>query len=132
MGLFSKKEEKPYRVMHYEGIDSVGVNIPCNLAIKDNILSINFNSGMNVTLPMERIIKFETMKKDEFMMKYKNTNVSSEDQKDNISVLYLIITYTSKENQEKRIVLWAANYREIKYFIDLHYKYKQPIGNIEL
>ncbi len=92
-----------------------------------NILNINFNSGMNVTLPMERVIKSEAMGKNEFMMKYKNTNYDSK--KDNISVSYLVITYTSKE---KRIVLWAANFREITYFTKLHYEYKKPTGNIEL
>ncbi len=130
MNLFKKKEEKPYRVIHYEGINDVGVDIPCTLLIKDNILNINFNSGMSVTLPMERVIKFEAMGKNEFMMKYKNTNCDSK--KDNISVSYLVITYTSKEKEEKRIVLWAANFREITYFTKLHYEYKKPTGNIEL
>ena len=130
MGLFGKKEEKPYRVMHYEGIDNVGVDFPCTFLIKDNVLNINFKSGLNVTLPMERVIKFETMGKNEFMMKYKQTNYN--DKNDKIPVSYLVITYISKENEEKRIVLWAANYREQKYFTDLHYKYNKPIGNIEL
>ncbi len=131
MGLFKIKEEQPYRVMHYEGIDNVGVNIPCTLLIKDNILNINFNFGMNVTLPMERVIKFEAMNKNEFMMKYKNTN-NYDSKKDNITVSYLVITYTSKENKEKRITLWAANFREITYFTRLHYEYTRQIGNIEL
>ena len=130
MGLFSKKEDKPYRVMHYEGIDSVGVNIPCNLLIKDNVLNISFKSGVNVTLPMERVIKFEAMCENDFMMKYKQTNCN--DKNDKILVSYLVITYTSKENEEKRVVLWAANFREVKFFNELHYKYNKPIGNIEL
>ena len=130
MGLFGKKEEKPYRVMHYEGINSVGVDIPCNLLIKDNVLNIDFKSGMRVTLPVERIIKFEAMSKKEFMMKYKQTHYV--EKKDDISVSYLVVTYMSKENEEKRIVLWAANLREKMYFTDLQYKSKQPTGNIEL
>ena len=130
MGLFKfkEKEEKPYRVVHYEGIDNVGVDIPCTLLIKNNILNIKFNSDMNITLQMERVIKFEAMSENEFMMKYKNTNGNTK----KLPVSYLVITYTSKENEEKRIVLWAANYREMKYFTDLHYKYKKPMGNIEL
>lgn len=132
MGLFNigKKNEKPYRVMHYEGIDTVGLNMPCTFFIKKNVLNISFNSGMNVTLPMERVIKFESMSENDFMMKYKNTN--SLENKNSISVSYLVITYKSKENEEKRIVLWSANHREKMYFIDLHYKYKQSTGNIEL
>lgn len=132
MGLFGKKEDKPYRVMHYEGIDNVGINIPCTLLIKDNILNINFNSEMNVTLPTERIIRFEAMGENDFMMKYKNASSNSNNTKNNVPISYLVITYTSKENEEKRIVLWAANFREIMYFTDLHYKYKQPTGKIEL
>lgn len=132
MGLFGfgKKEEKPYRVVHYEGIDSVGVNIPCTLLIKDGVLNINFISDLNVTLPMSRVIKFEAMGKNEFMMKYKNTTATNN--KNSIRVSYLVITYTSKNDEEKRIVLWAANHREIMYFTDLHYKYKSATGNIEL
>ena len=132
MGLFGKKEEKPYRVMHYEGIDSVGVNIPCTFLIKDNVLNIDFNSGLNITLPMERVIKFEAMGENDYMMKYKNTSSNSNHTKNNIPISYLVITYKSKEDEEKRIVLWAANYREIMYFTNLHYKYKQPTGSIEL
>ena len=132
MGLFGKKGEKPYRVIHYEGIDSVGVNIPCTFLIKDNVLNINFNSGLNITLPMERVIKFEAMGENDFMMKYKSTHSDSNHTKNNIPISYLIITYKSKENEDKRIVLWTANYREIMYFTDLHYKYKQSTGNVEL
>ena len=104
----------------------MGVDIPCTLLIKNNILNIKFNSDMNITLPMERVIKFEAMSENEFMMKYKNTNGNTK----KLPVSYLVITYTSKENEEKRIVLWAANYREMKYFTDLNYKYKKPMGNI--
>ena len=41
MGLFNigKKNEKPYRVMHYEGIDTVGLNMPCTFFIKENVLN---------------------------------------------------------------------------------------------
>ena len=132
MGLFGfgKKDDKPFRVMHYEGIDSIGTDIPCTFLIKDDIMNINFNSGMNVTLPMERVIRFEAMGINDFMMKYKGTNAPNK--KNGIAVSYLVITYTAKDNTEKRIVLWAANHREIMYFTDLHYKYKQPTGNIEL
>ena len=66
------------------------------------------------------------------MMKYKNTHSDSNHTKNGIPISYLVITYKSKENEDKRIVLWAANYREIMYFTDLHYKYKKPTGNVEL
>ena len=132
MGLFGfgKKEEKPYRVMHYEGIDSVGADMPCNFIIKDDVLSINFTSGLNVTLSMDRVVRFEAMKMSDFMQKYKNT--TTPDKKNGIAVSYLVITYTSKDNEEKRIVLWAANAREIMYFTDLQYKGKPATGTIEL
>ena len=127
---FKKKEEKPYRVMHYEGIDNVAMNIPCALKIENDILSLNFNTDLNVTLQLNRIIRFEAMGENDFMMKYKNTN--SLNKKSAVPVSYLVITYTSKANEEKRIVVWAANHREIMFFTDLHYKFKRPTGNIEL
>jgi len=132
MGLFGfgKKEEKPYRVMHYEGIDNVSADMPCTFLIKDDVLNINFTSGLNVTLPMTRVVKFEAMYMNDFMMKYKNTDAPK--QKNGVTVKYLVITYTSKENTEKRIVLWAANLREMNYFTDLQYGYKSASGNIEL
>ena len=132
MGLFGfgKKEEKPYRVMHYEGIDGVGVDMPCTFIIKDDVLNINFTTGMNVTLPTTRIVKFESLGMSDFMMKYKNTNAPNK--KNGVTVSYLVITYISKSNEEKQIVLWAANAREIMYFTDLHYKFKPATGNIEL
>ena len=133
MGLFSKKkDDKPYRVMHYEGIDTVASNMPCTFLIKDNIININFTSGMSVTLPTDRVIRFESMKENEYLTKYKGTNASESNFKNNTAVSFLVITYTSKTNEEKRIVLWAANLRECLYFTDLQYKFKQPAGNIEL
>ena len=132
MGLFGfgKKEDKPYRVVHYEGIDSIGTDIPCTFLIKDDVIKISFTSGLDISLPMQRVIKFEAMKMNDFMMKYKNTNAPNT--KNGVNVSYLIITYTSKENEEKRIVLWAANAREIMYFTDLQYKHQPNVGNIEL
>ena len=133
MGLFSKKkDDKPYRVMHYEGIDTVASNMPCTFLIKDNIININFNSGINVTLSTDRVIRFEAMKENEYLTKYKGTNASESNFKNNTAVSFLVITYTSKTNEEKRIVLCAANLRECLYFTDLQYKFKQPAGNIEL
>ena len=40
MGLFGfgKKADKPYRVMHYEGIDSVASNMPCTFLIKNDVI----------------------------------------------------------------------------------------------
>lgn len=132
MGLFGfgKKEDKPYRVMHYEGIDSIGVDTPCTFLIKDEMLNINFNSGLNVVLPMARVTKFEAMGMNDFMMKYKGTNAPNN--KNGITVSYLVVTYMSKDNEEKRIVLWAANHREKMYFTDLHYTYKPTTGTLEL
>ena len=133
MGLFgfgNKKEDKPYRVMHYEGIDNVGADMPCTFIIKDDTININFTSGMNITLPMARVVKFESMYKSDFMMKYKNTTAPNK--QNGVQIKYLVITYMSKDNLEKRIVLWAANLRECNYFTDLHYKYQPAAGNIEL
>lgn len=127
---FGKKQEKPYRVVHYEGIDNVAMNIPCTLKIENDVLCLHFNSDLNVTLPLNRVIRFEAMGENDFLKKYKNTNAG--DKKSAVPVSYLVITYTSKDNQEKRIVVWAANHREIMYFTDLHYKFKQQTGNIEL
>ena len=134
MGLFGfgKKADKPYRVMHYEGIDSVASNMPCTFMIKDDVINIDFTSGMNVTLPTNRVIRFEAMKENEFLTKYKGTNASESNFKNNTGVSFLVVTYTAKDNQEKRIVLWAANIREVMYFTDLQYKYKPATGNIEL
>ena len=134
MGLFGfgKKADKPYRVMHYEGIDSVAYNMPCTFLIKDDVININFTSGMNVTLPIDRVVRFEAMGENAFLTKYKGANAPESHLKNNTGVSYLVVTYTTKDNQEKRIVLWAANIREVMYFTDLQYKYKPATGNIEL
>lgn len=133
MGLFGKKkDDRPYRVMHYEGIDTVASDMPCTFLIKDDIVNIDFKSGLKVTLPTERIVRFEAMKENEYKTKYKGTDASESDFKNNANVSFLVITYISKANEEKRIVLWAANIREVMYFTDLHYKFKHPAGSIEL
>ena len=132
MGLFGigKNSDKPYRVMHYEGIDGVGINIPCSFIIKDDVMNIKFKSGANVTLPMRRVVKFEAMGFGDFMMKYKSN--SGKSVKNEVTSSYLVITYLSKDNEEKLLVLWAANAREIMYFTKLHYEYGSVTGNIEL
>lgn len=78
---------------------------------------------------MERVLKFEAMAMSDFMMKYKGTVAPNK--KNGVNVSYLVITYTSEAKEEKRIVLWAANLREMMYFTDLQHKY-QPSGTLNL
>lgn len=127
--MFGFRKNKPYRVMHYEGIPGIANDIPCTIEIKNDIFTIHLSQDSNVQLPMNRIIKFEAMSEDDFMMKYKGTNSLTQY---SVPKLYLVISYYSKESEEKTIVLWAANFREINFFRDLQYNYKSTTGNIEL
>lgn len=121
--------KKPYRAIHYEGIPGVANDIPCTIEIKNDVFTIHLSQDSNVQLPMNRIVKFEAMPENDFMMKYKGTNSLTQY---SVPKLYLVITYYSKESEEKTVVLWAANFREINFFRDLQYNYKSTIGNIEL
>ena len=127
---FNKKEEKIYRVMHYEGLPNVATNMPCSFEIVENVFIIHINKDANVSLPMDRIKKFESMTEAEFLQKYHNS--IGHIFKNPNGVKFLVVTYISKTNEEKMVVLWANSMKECLFFTDLQYKYKQPIGNIEL
>jgi len=127
MGLFGKKEPKPYRVIYDEGIEDIATNLPCDLLINDDIMYIDFCSGLRVTLPMQRIIKIEALNTCDFYTKYRNAGGSI-----NAIDYFLVVTYTSKENDKKRLVLKSVTHRETMYFIELHHQYNKPSGHIEL
>ena len=127
--MFGFGKNRPYRVIHYEGIPGIANDIPCTFEIQNEIFTIHLPQDSNVQLPMNRIIKFEAMSENDFMMKYKGTNSLTQY---SVPKLYLVVTYKSKESEEKIIVLWAANFREIQFFRDLQYKYSSITGNIEL
>ena len=125
-----KKKLKSYNVMHYEGIPGMATNMPCTFDIKDDIFTIHLTQGTDVFLPIDKIIKFESMSENSFLQKYHNSN--GHNLKNTQGVAYLVITYISKENEEKIIVLWANTMKEVLFFADLQYKYKTLNKNIEL
>lgn len=58
---FGKNKNKSYSVMHYEGIPGIATNMPCSFEIINDILTIHLNKDSDVTLPLDRVIKFESM-----------------------------------------------------------------------
>lgn len=115
--LFSKKNKDIIRVMHYEGLEGFNQNYPCTIEEKEDVFEIKkINPELTVTLPKNKIVKIDSLRDHEFMQKYQNT-VGTNNKK-----FYLVITYNSKEGNEKQIVLWGTAAEGIK-FNDLKIKY---------
>lgn len=114
--LFQKNKKEVIKVVHYEGISEFNQDYPCSIEIKDTSFEIKkIKPEMVVTLPIEKIIKIDVLKEEEFMKKYHNTIGT------NKLKYYLIITYNSN-NQEKYIAFWGTA-KEAMKFHDLKCKY---------
>ena len=117
--MFGKKKNNVIKVCHYEGLVDFIQDYPCQISVADDVFTIEkIKPTATVTLPMERIIKFEAMSEIEFMKKYHNCSVEI----NKIPRNFLVVTYTSKNNTTEYIAFWAAGF-EMKKLIDLQYKY---------
>lgn len=124
--LFKKKNTNIINVMHYQGLEGFNQDYPCTIEVKENEFEIKkIKPELIVTLPINQIIRIDSLKDNEFMQKYNNT-VGTNKRK-----FYLIITYKSKDNKEKEIIFWGTASEAIK-FDDLKFKYNGNINNYSL
>lgn len=124
--LFKKKNKDIINVMHYQGLEGFNQDYPCLIEIKDDKFVIKrIKPELVVTLSINQIIKIDSLKDNEFMQKYNNT-VGTNNKK-----YYLVITYMSKDNQEKEIIFWGTASEAIK-FDDLKFKFSGNTENYSL
>ncbi len=124
--LFKKKNSNILNVMHYQGLDGFNQDYPCLIEIKEKEFEIRkIKPELTVTLPINQIIKIDSLKNNEFTQKYNNT-IGTNNKK-----YYLIITYKSKDNKEKEIIFWGTASEAIK-FDNLKYKYTGNTENYSL
>lgn len=117
--MFGKKKNSIIKVMHYEGLDNFIQDYPCTIEIKDDIFEIKrIKPEITVNLPITQIKKIEAMEEPRFMAKYHN-NDSRTDK--GLKKYYLVITYISKNNEEKYIAFWGTIF-EYNKFLDLQNK----------
>lgn len=117
--MFGKKKDSIIKVMHYEGLDGFIQDYPCTIEIKDNIFEIKrIKPETTVNLSITQIKKIETMEEPRFMMKYHNNDGTTDK---GMKKYYLVITYISKNNEEKYIAFWGTIF-EYNKFLDLQNK----------
>ena len=104
--MFGKNKNSIIKVMHYEGLDDFIQDYPCTIEIKDNTFEIKrIKPETTVNLSMAQIKKIETMEESRFMVKYHNNDATTDK---GMKKYYLVITYTSKNNEEKYIAFWGT------------------------
>lgn len=117
--MFGKNKNSIIKVMHYEGLDDFIQDYPCTIEIKDNTFEIKrIKPETTVNLSMAQIKKIETMEESRFMVKYHNNDATTDK---GMKKYYLVITYTSKNNEEKYIAFWGTIF-EYNKFLDLQNK----------
>lgn len=118
--MFGKnKKGKVIKVCHYEGIENFMQDYHCEIQLKEDVFEIKrIKPETIVSLPVERIIKFETMSEVQFMGKYHNCTIA-ENKK--IPKTYLVVTYKAKDDTIKYLAFWGVMSDAIK-LIDLAYK----------
>lgn len=128
--MFGKKKNLIIKAMHYEGLTDFIQNAPCEIEIKEgNFLIKRIKPEVIVTLPIERIKRFECLSENDFFTRYHNTSIDIS--KNRIQKYFLVVTYNSKEFNEKYLVFWAVPPQSMK-FIDLQYKYNSNTESYSL
>ena len=116
--MFGKKKKKNniIKVMHYEGLTDFIQDYPCTIEIKDDIFEIKrIKPETLVTLNRSQIIKIEMMEEERFMLKFHNEAKRTDK---GVKKYYLVVTYRSKENEEKYLAFWGTAFESGK-FLDL-------------
>ena len=109
--MFGKKSNI-IKVMHYEGLTDIIQDYPCTIEMKEDIFEIKrIKPETIVTLSKEQIIKIEMMEEAKFMLKYHNDNTTTDR---GIKKYYLVVTYISKEKEEKYIAFWGTSIESSK------------------
>lgn len=110
--MFGKKSNI-IKVMHYEGLNDFKQDYPCTIEMKDDIFEIKrIKPETIVTLSKEQIIKIEMMEESKFMLKYHNDNSTTDK---GIKKFYLVVTYMSREKEEKYIAFWGTSFESSKF-----------------
>lgn len=114
--MFGKNKNSIIKVMHYEGLNNFIQDYPCTIEIKDDIFEIKrIKPETTVNLSITQIKKIETMEESRFMVKYHNNDATTDK---GIKKYYLVVTYISKNNEEKYIAFWGTAF-EYNKFLDL-------------
>lgn len=124
--MFGKKSNI-IKVMHYEGLDDFIQDYPCTIEMKDDIFEIKrIKPETIVTLSKEQIIKIEMMEESKFMLKYHNDNTNTDR---GIKKYYLVVTYISKEKEEKYIAFWGTAIESSKFLKLQNMELKENTSN---
>ncbi len=117
--MFGKNKNSILKVMHYEGLDGFIQDYPCTIEMKNDTFEIKrIKPETTVNLSITQIKKIETMEEPRFMVKYHNNDAMTDK---GIKKYYLVVTYTSKSNEEKYIAFWGTAF-EYNKFLDLQNK----------
>lgn len=117
--MFGKNKNSILKVMHYEGLDGFIQDYPCTIEMKNDTFEIKrIKPETTVNLSITQIKKIETMEEPRFMVKYHNNDATTDK---GIKKYYLVVTYTSKSNEEKYIAFWGTAF-EYNKFLDLQNK----------
>lgn len=124
--MFGKKSNI-IKVMHYEGLNDFIQDYPCTIEMKDDIFEIKrIKPETIVTLSKEKIIKIEMMEESKFMLKYHNDNTTTDR---GIKKYYLVVTYISKEKEEKYIAFWGTSIESSKFLKLQNMELKENTSN---
>ena len=109
MGLFgfgAKKEMKPIRAFHYEGIDALYTDCPCWIRMTDSDFEVKSDKPeINITLQKDRIKSVSCLDEAKFMQKYHGTAAKTSKMKK----YYLAVEYVAKDGSDKMFAVWIWN-----------------------
>lgn len=115
--MFGKKKQSGIPVMHYEGLD-FPKDFPCRIELKNDTFVIQrIKPEVTVTLPISQIKSFSAMEEKNFMIRYHGQAVTTTKAK-GIQKYYLVVDYTSKDGEGKRLAFWGTS-TEYGKFLEL-------------
>lgn len=117
--MFGKKKLPGIPVMHYEGLD-FATDYPCGIELtKEALIITRIKPETTVTLPITQIKSFSAMEEENFMLRY-HGEAKSTSKAPGIKKYYLVVEYTSKTGEEKRLAFWGTS-SEYGKFIEFQY-----------
>lgn len=106
--MFGKKKLPGVPVQHYEGLD-FPKDYPCRIELTSEVFTITrIKPETTVTLPVSQIKSFSAMEEENFMLHY-HGEAASTTKAAGIRKYYLVVEYTSKGGEDKRLAFWGTS-----------------------
>jgi len=134
--FFGKKKEVNHqaKVVFFEGLQGFNQNHRCDLIKEGDTLIIKqMKPEVQATMSLSQIQTIDILSENDFLTRYKHTNIAPPKDVSSFSKFYLVINFTGSDGHAKMVAFWMTymECRKIYKFVEL-LNANKPVKNYSL